>query len=119
MKIASEEKRMLAIAAYRDGKGTQCRIAQMFGVSAGTIQRWWRAYREEGRTAPLPRGHNPPALDEEMVHRLDALIESHPDWTLERLRDALGVSCTFVTIHNWARRLGWRYKKNRYVRANS
>ena len=119
MSIASEEKRTLAIAAYRDGKGTQSEIAQMFGVSTDTIYRWWRAYREEGRTAPLRRGHNPPALDEEMRGRLDRLIEAHPDWTLEKLRDELGVACTVVTIHNWAQRLGWRYKKNRYVRANN
>ena len=29
MSIASEEKRTLAIAAYRDGKGTQAEIAEM------------------------------------------------------------------------------------------
>lgn len=119
MSIASEEKRTLAIEAYRNGKGTQRYIAGLFGVSLSTFCRWWQAYREEGRTAPLPRGHNPPALDEEMVRRLDELIEAHPDWTLEKLHDELGVSCTVVTIHNWAQRLGWRYKKSRYVRANN
>ena len=119
MSIASEEKRKLAIEAYRSGKGTQRQIAELFGVSFRTFCRWWRAYRDEGRTAPLPRGHNPPALDEETIRRLDELIEAHPDWTLEKLRDELGVDCTIVTIHNWAQRLGWRYKKNRYVRVNS
>ena len=119
MSIASEEKRTLALEAYRDRKGTQEEVARLFGVSVRTFRRWWQAYTVEGRTVPLPRGHNPPSLDAEMLQRLDGLIEKHSDWTLERLRDALGVSCSVVTIHNWARRLGWRYKKNRYVRASN
>ena len=91
----------------------------MFGVSLRTFERWWKAYREEGRVAPLPRGHNPPALDEDAMQRLESLVQAQPDRTLEQLRDALGVSCSVVTIHNTLRRLDWRYKKNRYVPANS
>ena len=84
----------------------------MFGVCRRTFERWWQAYREEDRLAPLPRGHNPPALDEAGMARLDALVEAQPDATLEELREALGVSCSVPAIHYAVKRLGWRYKKN-------
>jgi len=119
MSIATAEVRERAIEAYRSGKGTQVEVAGMFGVCARSFERWWQAYRREGRVAPLPRGHNPPALDEEAMARLDGLLEARPDLTLEQLREALGSSCSVVTIHNSIKRLGWRYKKNRYTPVNN
>jgi len=119
MSIASAEIRERAVEAYRSGKGTQGEVAEMFGVCVRTFERWWQAYRREGRVAPLPRGHNPRALDEEAMARLDGLLEAQPDLTLEQLREALRSSCTVVTIHNSIKRLGWRYKKNRYAPVNN
>ena len=119
MSIATAEVRKRAIEAYRSGKGTQAQISEMFGVCQRTFGRWWRAYTDEGRLAPLARGHNPPALDDKAMQRLEALLEAQPDRTLEQLREKLGVSCSVVTIHNSIQRLGWRYKKNRYMRVNS
>ena len=119
MSIATQEIRECALEAYRSGKGKQAEVATMFNVSLRTFERWWRAYREEGRTAPLPRGHNPPALDEQAMERLDSLLEAQPDLTLEQLHEKLRCSCSLVTIHNSIKRLGWRYKKNRYTRVNS
>ena len=119
MSIASAEVRERAIVAYRSGKGSQGEVAAMFGVCKRTFERWWQAYRREGRVAPLPRGHNRRALDEEAMARLEGLLEAQPDSTLEQLHKALGCSCTVVTVHNSIKRLGWRYKKNRYARANN
>ncbi len=119
MSIASGEVRERAIEAYRLGKGTQGEVAEMFGVCVRTFERWWQAYRREGRFAPLARGHNPPALDEQAMERLDGLLEAQPDLTLEQLHEELGCSCSLVTIHNSIKRLGWRYKKNRYARVNN
>ena len=55
---------------------------------------------DEGRTAPLRRGHAPPALDEKAMRRLDALVEEQPDRTLAQLRQDLGVLCSLVAIHH-------------------
>jgi transposase len=112
MSIASAEVRARAVAAYRSGKGTQGEVAAMFGVCCRTFERWWQAYREEGRLAPHPRGHNPPSLDEAGMARLEGLLDAQPDSTLEQLRETLGVSCSVPTIHNSVKRLDWRYKKN-------
>ena len=119
MSIASQGIRERAIEAYGAGKGRQAEVADMFGVHVRTFARWWKAYQEDGRTAPLRRGHNPPALDEKAMRRLEALLEEQPDRTLAQLREEVGVLCSLVAIHYALKRLGWRYKKNRYTPVNS
>lgn len=112
MGIATEDVRARAIEAYEAGNGTQADIARFYGVDISTFQRWLQRYRATGRAAPLPRGHNPPSLDEGHMVKLRNLIEEDPDATLEQLREMLGVTCTLATVHNSSRRLGYRYKKN-------
>ena len=112
MGIAGAEVRRRAIAAYESGRGTQARVAQLYGIDLSTFQRWLHRYRRTGRSAPLPRGHNPPALDDSQMRLLDGLVERTPDATLKELRTALGVRCSLVAIHNALKRLGYRFKKN-------
>ena len=112
MGIATTEVRARAIAAYEAGNGSQAEIAKFYGVDISTFQRWLQRYRQTGRAEPLPRGHNPPALDEEQILELGRLLQETPDATLERLRESLGVTCSIVTIHNTLERQGYRYKKN-------
>ena len=111
MRIASGEVRQRAIDAYEADRGTQAQVARLYGIDISTFQRWLQRYRQSGRAEPLPRGHNPAALDRAHMERLDELVQQTPDATLEQLRDALGVSCSVVAIHNALKRLGYRYKK--------
>jgi transposase len=112
MGIASAQVRQRAIAAYEAELGSQSQVAQLYGVNLSTFQRWLQRYRQTGRAAPLPRGHNPAALDEAQMRQLDGLVQQMPDATLEELRGAVGVECSLVAIHNALKRLGYRYKKN-------
>ena len=112
MKISSAEIRQRAIEAYEAGNGTQAQVAKMFGVDISTFQRWLKCYRKSGRDGPLPRGHNPPALDDAQMHDLNTLVQSTPDATLENLRETMALSCSLVAVHNALKRLGYRYKKN-------
>ena len=112
MRIASGEVRQRAIEAYEAGRGTQAQVARLYGIDISTFQRWLQRYRQSGRAGPLPRGHNPAALDKAQMQQLDRLVRQTPDATLEQLRDALGVSCSLVAIHNALKRLDYRYKKN-------
>ena len=112
MGIASGEVRQRAIDAYEDGKGSQAQVARFYGIDISTFQRWLQRYRRSGRAGPLPRGHNPAALDTAQMQQLDELVQQTPDATLEQLLDALGVHCSTVAIHNALKRLGYRYKKN-------
>ncbi len=112
MGIANAQVRQRAINAYLDGEGTQALVAKLYGVNLATFQRWLRRYRESGRAAPLPRGHNPSALDDAQMQQLTALVQQTPDATLEHLRDAMDLSCSIVAVHNALKRLGYRLKKN-------
>ena len=112
MGIANAQVRQRAINAYLDGEGTQALVAKLYGVDLSTFQRWLQRYRQSGRAEPLPRGHNPPALDDTQMQQLDALVQRTSDATLEQLRKELGVKCSIVAIHNALKRLGYRYKKN-------
>jgi transposase len=112
MGIASAQVRQRAINAYMDGEGTQALVAKLYGVDLSTFQRWLQRYRKSGRAAPLPRGHNPPALNDAQMQQLDTLVQQTPDATLEQLRDEMGLSCSIVAMHNALKRLGYRYKKN-------
>lgn len=112
MGIASAEVRARALGAYEAGNGTQADIAKFYGIDISTFQRWLQRYRETGRASPLPRGHNPSALNADQVAVLRKLVQDRPDATLEQLREHLGVGCSLVAIHNTLKRLGYRYKKN-------
>ena len=118
--IASKEVRQRAIEAYRSGNGSQEHIAKLYRVSKRAFQKWLAAYREEGRLAPLPRGHNPPSFSGDNLTALDQYVEAHPDATLAELQKAFAdrVICSDVTIHNTLKRLGWQYKKSGYTRVN-
>ena len=112
MGIANAEVRQRAINAYLNGEGSQALIAKMYGIDLSTFQRWLQRYRKTGRAAPLPRGHNPPALDDAQMEQLSMLVEQTPDATLEQLRAEMGLRCSIVAVHNALGRLGYRYKKN-------
>jgi transposase len=112
MGIATTDVRLRAISAYEAGNGTQADIAKFYGVDISTFQRWLQRYRESGKASPLPRGHNPPALNKEQMLQLKKRVQERPDATLEQLRESVGVTCSLVTIHNTLTRLGYRFKKN-------
>ena len=111
MPIATEQVRQRAIATHEAGQ-TQTQVAKCYGIDIATFQRWLKRYRETGCAAPLPRGHNPPALNETEMRRLDHLVQATPDATLEQLRAVLGKTCSRVAIHTALKRLGYCYKKN-------
>ena len=116
MGIASHEVRERAIAAYEAGGVTQSQVASLYGVDISTFERWWQRYRRTGHTAPLPRGHRQATYEGNDAQRLDALLQQHPDATLEQLRQATGKDCSIMAVHRATRRLDWRYKKSHYER---
>jgi transposase len=111
MSIATQEIRERALTAHEAGQ-TQIQVAQCYGIHIRTFQRWLKDWRATGRTAPLPRGHNPPALNEAEMQQLADLVEKRCDATLEELRGELNKQCSLTTIHNALERLGYDVKKN-------
>jgi transposase len=111
MSISSQQIRERALAAHAAGQ-TQAEVARSYGIDITTFQRWLRRFRESGLTVPLKRGHRRAALDGAQLHQLDEAVRQTPDATLEQLREALGLSCSLVAIHNALGRLGYSFKKN-------
>ena len=101
----------MAIEAYENGRGSQALVAKLYGVDISTFQRWLQRYRQSGHSAPLPRGHNPPALNDAQMEQLDALVQQTPDATLEQLRETMDLNCCLVAVHNALKRLGYHLKK--------
>jgi transposase len=118
MSIATQDIRQRAIAAYESGSSTVSHIAKLFQVHRSTLHRWIQRYKTTGQTVPLPRGHNPPALNVEDMQKLEKMLQANSDMTLSKMRDALGKSCSLTAIHFATLRLDWRYKKSRYERVS-
>ena len=112
MAIASGQTRERALAAFREGKGTQEEIAALYGVSVRTFQRWWARYVQTGSAEPRERGHRRAVFGGKELKRLDRTVGRHPDATLEELRERSGASCSIMAVQRAVVRLGYSLKKN-------
>ena len=93
----------------------------MFNVSTFWIRKLLRQRSRTGDIAPLPQNQGrKPAFRGANLERLNDFVEENPDSTLEEIRTHFydRVDCSIVAVHNALKRLGWRYKKNSYERAN-
>ena len=115
------ELRQRVLDAVDNNLGTQQKIANTFSVSAIWIRKLLQRRRETGSIEPLPRTQGrKPAFRGANLGQLNNFVEENPDATLEEIREYFSdsVNCSIVAIHNTLKRLGWRYKKNCYVRAS-
>jgi len=113
MRAYSVDLRQRVMKAYDEGQWTVGQIAARFKVGEWWVHKLKRQRQREGSLAPRkgPVGQ-PRSLQNEQLDRLREYVDEHADATLEQMREALGLHCTAVTIHNTLRRLGYRYKKN-------
>ena len=74
----------------------------------GTIE---PQYQNQGRK---------PAFDDKNLKLLDQFVQKHPDATLKEIQLHFSdrISCSIQAVANALKRLGWRYKKNRYEQAS-
>ena len=113
MGIASADTRRRALAAYERGGKTQSEIAAIFGVTLRTFQRWWRAWREEGRAAPGTRPGRPRTFVGLAEERLRQAVADQADATLHELADRVGNIASHTTVHRALERWDLPLKKRR------
>ena len=121
MKAYPIELRQRVLQAVDTGLGTRDEIARIFSVSTFWIRKLLRQRNQTGDIAPLPsNAGRKPAFRGSDLERLDDFVTENPDSTLEEIKDYFSgkVDCSIVAVHNALKRLGWRYKKNRYERVN-
>lgn len=93
-------------------------------LSAATGARWARQVRTVGYASPAPQGR-PPGRGKLAPHGafIEELIAQDPDITLFELRDALadaeGVKVHHSSIADLLSRLGFTYKKSRWLRLSA
>lgn len=113
MEQASEDTRRRALAAYEQGGKTQQEIAAIFGVTLRTFQRWWQAWREEGRCAPGARSGRPRTFIGAREEQLRQAVADQPDATLHELADQMGNIASHTTVHRALERWDLSLKKRR------
>lgn len=122
-------RRTMAILDFSRGEPA-ARIAERLGVTPRSVYYWIAAYNASPRPAALAtasRSGRPPLWTEQTSQTLQALLESSPqdwnypatDWTAPLLADALerlgGRRFSRNTIHWGVHRLGYVWKRPRYV----
>jgi transposase len=73
------------VKAYLEGKGTQEKIADIFGISVSTLRRYLILFDSEGDVAPKPHPGRSPTLDEADLALIKRQVEAKPDIELKEL----------------------------------
>ena len=81
----SQDLRERVVAALKRGKKSQADVAETFGVSLSTVEKWWRQWRETGQTAARPRQHGPRRTLAECDDVIRSAVQKQPDVTLDEL----------------------------------
>jgi transposase len=119
MKAYSMDLRKRVLAAYDSGKYTLKQVAERFEVTTRWIQQLRQRRELDGTIAPYPQNQGrKPAFRGNQLEELNEFVEAHPDATLEEIKEHFAgtVNCSIVAIHTTLKRLGWNYKKKRYMR---
>jgi transposase len=112
MKPLSNDLRERIIAAVDHREGSRRLIARRFVVDVSCLTRLLRLRRRTGSIEPKPHGGGKaPVLDQGALERLRHLVEAHPDATLRRLREELGVGGSIMIIWRALKELGITRKK--------
>jgi len=117
MKAYSLDLRQKIIEAYSNGKGSQRKLAETFGVTRSFIQTLFKRYREDGTIAAKVRTQQTPTkLRESELEILRELVEAQPDATLaelcKQLHERTGTLISVATMDRMVRlKLGFSFKK--------
>jgi transposase len=79
----SADLRERVIKAVEEGASRR-EAAERLDVSVSSAIRWLQSWLNEGVCAPKPRGGSQSAL-EDYADKILALVDEHPDWTLDEL----------------------------------
>jgi transposase len=112
MRTLSLDLRERILASYDNAEGTRAETAHRFRVSLGMVKKLLQQRRRTGDIAPRHHyaGRKPMIV---AAHRsqMRALLARKNDLTLNELREAMGLKCSFQAIHVVLGKMGLTYKK--------
>jgi transposase len=120
-------RRFQALLLLADGQRPEAAAASL-GCSRASVYNWLAAWRDEGFAGVVEATHPPPLLAHtaSLETLLNALLADDPQqhghhatgWTVPLLHDearAAGIAVSERTVRRAVRRLGWRWKRPKYV----
>jgi transposase len=118
MTTYSTDLRQKILHACERRLGSQCALADLFGVSLSFVEKLLRRHRTTGELAPKPHaGGQKPRLDAAAAALVRRLVDDNADVTLEelcaRIADETGVRVSVATMCRVLQRLGLPRKKSR------
>ena len=84
--------RECVIAALEEGVDSQAEIAERFGVSKSTVEKWWKRWQDTASCSALPLTHGPAPTLEAYEDFLRAEVKQQPDATLAELCERVAVA---------------------------
>lgn len=123
-----EWRRLQAVRLLADGREAPA-VAQALGCGVSSVYYWAEDWQAAGLAGVLDRPHaggRPRRLDQAAEATLEQLLGDDPqahgmaatDWTVPLLRTALtqrGQELSERTVRRTLHRLGWRWKRPKYV----
>jgi transposase len=118
MTTYSTDLRQKLLHACERRLGSQCALADLFGVSLSFVEKLLHRYRTTGDIAPKPHaGGQKPRLDAATAALVRRLVHDNADVTLEelcaRVAAETGVRVSVATMCRVLQRLGLPRKKSR------
>jgi transposase len=112
-----EEIRIRVVESYKNGEGSQIKIAKRFKIAPSTLYRWLKREKKSGSLKPDPMGgaHRPFKVNKQGEKIIVDVLDSIPDITLFELSDIYfketGVRVSHQTMSDTVRRLGYSKKR--------
>lgn len=112
-----DDLRRKIFEAHDKGHGSFRKLAEVFGVSLGYVEKIFRQRQASGQAERVRYRPGPKSsLTPEISARIARLVETHPDLTIAELREGLavdsGVKMSWSMVRRWVLRLGLRLKKS-------
>jgi len=119
MNAYSQDLRDRVLAALKTGKKSQAEVAETFGVSLSTVEKWWHRWQATGQNAALPRRSGPKRTLAECDDLIRTVVQEQPDVTLDelcaRMAERQGVSASRSMMCRTLQALGLPLKKSRFT----
>lgn len=118
----SQDLRERVIAAVRAGQQSLGEVAQTFGVSESTVDKWHKRWKDTGSVAALPFAGGRRRALRDCAATLRAAVKKQPDISLDELRAQIKTTAGVVTSPGMMcrelQRLHLPRKKSRSTTAN-
>ena len=113
----SQDLRDRVVAAVKADKQSQAKVAETFGISLSTVEKWWHRWHTTGQMAALPRRSGPERTLAGCDDVIRATVQEQPDVTLDelcaRVAESQGVSASRSMMCRTLQLLGLPLKKSR------